>query len=159
MSTSNRPAKRRSAVPSGDEEEINISVKPVDDEEPNGNHGSTPPPAPIPPNGGGQVPGGVGTQVGTSTGTNMGRKDEGRQDDDLDFSLESALSEVIDPDQDWRKSGWAAKRYRKKSVEVLVSMKWRGYKTEQALVDAALAAFLPQQVMDKARTMATRGEL
>lgn len=89
----------------------------------------------------------------------MGRKDEEPQDDDLDFSLESALSEVIDPDQDWRKSGWAAKRYRKKSVEVLVDRKWRGYKTEQALVDAALAAFLPQKVMDTARTMATRGEL
>ena len=89
----------------------------------------------------------------------MGRKDEKPQDDDLDFSLEGALSEVIRPDQDWRKSGWQALRYRKKSVEVLVSKKWRGYKTEQAVVDAALAAFLPQQVMDTARTMATRGEL
>ena len=115
------------------------------------------------PNSGGQVPQEVppqeGTQVrapgGTAGGTNKGEI----KDNELDFSLDGLLSETIDPEVDWRKTGWSAKRYRKRAVETLVSLRWRGYRTEQELVDAAVAAFIPDEVQDKARQKALRGEL
>lgn len=118
-----------------------------------------PKPAAPPPNGGGQVPAEVGTQVPTTRGTNVGRKDEAPEEEDLDFSLNGMLSETIDPEVDWRKAGWSAKRYRKKTVETLVRINWRGYRTEQELVDAALAAFMPDSVQKLARDKALRGEL
>lgn len=116
-------------------------------------------PAPPPPNGGGKVPPEVGTQVPTSRGTNVGRKDESPEGDDLDFSLNGMLSETVDPDVDWRKAGWSAKRFRKKTVETLVRIGWRGYRTEQELVDAALADYMPDSVQQVARDKALRGEL
>jgi hypothetical protein len=120
-------------------------------------------PAPNQPNGGGEVPQEVppqeGTQVRTPQGTSGGTSSEGPKDDSLDFSLDGMLSETIDPEVDWRKAGWSAKRYRKRAVEILVDLRWKGYRTEQELVDAALAAFLPDQVQDKARQKALRGEL
>lgn len=115
------------------------------------------------PNGGGQVPQEVppqeGTKVGTPQGTSGGTSQDDSKDDGLDFSLDGMLSETIDPEVDWRKAGWSAKRYRKRAVETLVSLRWKGYRTEQELVDAALAAFLPDEVQDKARQKALRGEL
>lgn len=114
-------------------------------------------------NGGGKVPAQEGTQVGTSGGTSRGtkgaKKKSASDDTDLDFSLDGLLSEAVDPETDWRKAGWSAKRYRKKTVEVLVSIGWRGYRTEQELVDAALASFLPDSVQEKSREKAARGEL
>jgi hypothetical protein len=116
-----------------------------------------------PPNEGGQVPQQVPTQVGTPPGTQVGRKEEESEEenkgDALDFSLRGALSDKKDPEQDWVKSGWQAKRYRKAAVDVAVKFKWRGFTDRQDIVDAALAAFLPKEVMDEAREMARRGEL
>jgi hypothetical protein len=116
-----------------------------------------------PPNGGVQVPQEVppqeGTQVRTSGGTSRGTSKRRDADEKLDFSLDGMLSESVDPEVDWRKAGWSAKRYRKRAVEILVDIRWRGYRTEQELVDAALAAFLPDEVQDKARQKALRGEL
>lgn len=116
-----------------------------------------------PPNSGGQVPQEVptqeGTQVRTPQGTSGGTSQGRDADEKLDFSLDSMLSEAVDPEVDWRKAGWSAKRYRKRAVEILVDIRWRGYRTEQELVDAALAAFIPDEVQDKARQKALRGEL
>lgn len=128
-------------------------------------------PGGLPPNGGGQVPDQVGTQVGTSGGTQVARKEEKDQEEQpdkdeedspgssLDFSMRGALADEKDPDQDWVKSGWQAKRFRKAAVDVAVRFKWRGYRSRQELVDAALDAFLPKELVDEARDMARRGEL
>lgn len=147
MSTS-RP--RRRTVADAEEEDINVSVAPAPEQEQ---------PAEPPTNEGGQVPDQEGTQVGTTPGTSVARTEESRKVEDLDLSLRGALSDPKDPDQDWRKSGWQALRYRKRAVEIAVSFGWRGYKTEQALVDAALAAFLPDELQQTARDMAQKGEL
>lgn len=124
-------------------------------------------PATTPPNGGDQVPPQAGTHVGTSPGTQLVPTVESNQfsqvsahdDSPMEFSMRAALAEEKDPEQDWVKSGWQAKRYRKAAVKVAIKFKWRGYREEQDVIDAALAAFLPKELMDEAREMARRGEL
>lgn len=120
-------------------------------------------PADPPPNGGSQVSPQAGTQVGTPPGTQVGRTEDSHQEEQgnesLDFSMRGALADTKDPEQDWIKSGWQAKRYRKAAVAVAIKFKWRGYREQQDLIDAALDAFLPTELVNEARDMARRGEL
>lgn len=175
MSGKDRPTPRRRAVVATEEE---IRVSPQVDDQPEGPaHANKQAnedrkekaalPADTHPNGGDQVPGEAGTQVGTSTGTQVDRtedkqqqeRQEGQEDTGLDFSMRAALADEKDPEQDFIKSGWQAKRYRKAAVKAAVKFKWRGYKEEQDVIDAALDAYLPKQLSDEARNMARRGEL
>lgn len=175
MSGKDRPTPRRRAVVATEEE---IRVSPPGSDESDGPENTevqegrdakenTDPPAGPPPNGGGQVPVEAGTQVGTSPGTQLGRTEDkqqeerqgGSSDSLLDFSMRAALAEEKDPEQDWIKSGWQAKRYRKAAVRAAVKFKWKGYKEEQDVIDAALDAYIPKQLSDEARNMAQRGEL
>lgn len=120
-------------------------------------------PADPPPNRGGQVSPQAGTQVGTPPDTQVDRTEdaveEGHGNDAMDFSMRGALADAKDPEQDWAKSGWQAKRYRKAAVAVAVRFKWRGYRRQQDLIDAALEAFLPPELSNEARDMARRGDL
>jgi hypothetical protein len=171
VSASNARPARRSKLTASDE---NIRVGGPDPEpepdpkaepknEPGPDPQQDPGPADPPPNGGVQVPPQEGTQVGTSPGTQVGRKEEEAQEegkeDSLDFSLRGALADKKDPEQDWVKSGWQALRYRKAAVDVAIKFKWRGFTERQEVVDAALAAYLPKELMDAAREMARKGEL
>lgn len=163
MSGSSRPARRRVTA---QQEEIRVSPpkeeakddQKKEDEQTEIKEKQEQPAGPHPKEGG-QVPGQVGTQVGTSTGTSVARTEESPKVEGLDFSLRGALSDPPVPEQDWRKSGWQALRFRKKAVEAAIRFKWRGFRTEQELVDAALAAFLPEELQATAREMAERGEL
>lgn len=167
MSAADRPARRKLTASN---EEVRVGGEPTEpappkaQEEPEPTKSKTKQGAAAsPPNGGGQVPGEEGTQVGTSPGTQVVRTEEGEQEravsETLDFSARSALRAHKDPDQDWVKSGWQGLRYVKATVDLAVKFKWRGYTERQDVVNAALQDYLPKELLDLARDMASRGEL
>lgn len=163
MSETAKPTRKKAAVFASPKD----VRKEAPDSEPETQGTEPPGPAAPPPNEGGQVPGGAGTQVGTPPGTQVGRtvdkhqenNEESKTESPLDFSLRAVLADDKDPEQDWVKSGWQAKKYRKAAVKALIKIKWRGYTEEQDIIDAALDAYIPGSISTEAREMARRGEL